>query len=563
VHHCAILNGMKCRALAAAAIVVGALASAPAAMADWPLYGHDLANSRNAGADGPAPEQVGALQQAWAFRSPTGDFTGTPVIADGILVAGDHGGSIYALDAVTGEVKWSKQVGHPINGTAAIDVNTPGGPTVFVPVAELGGPRLLALSLADGATRWDAELSNQPDASVYGSPVFWRGTVYTGTSGPNNDDSTARGSVVALDEASGRIRWQTFTVPPGRDGAAVWTTPAIDRSTGRLYVGTGNNYHPPTTETGDAMLVLDTTTGRILAGYQATAGDTFAADNPTGPDYDFGASPNLFTGPDGQRLVGEGQKSGIYWALDRATMMPVWNTRVGPGGILGGSLGSTAFDGTRIYATDTIDGNVTALGRDGAIAWQSPDAGGAHLAPTAVANGVVYTNDPSGFTNARDATTGAILGKLPLGATSFGGVSAVGGAVYVSVGTGPPPQPAPQQVNPGSIVAFGDTSRSGGLSPRTPARPGAQRRPRIRLSVRPRRVRAQRRVALRFRARRGARPLRGVRIRLATRRVRTNRKGRATMRLRFRRSGVRVAHASRRGLRSGRARVRVVTGARR
>src|SRR4051794_35075321 len=205
------------------------------------------------------------------------------------------------------------------------------------------------------------------------------------------------------------------------------------------------------------MLALDAPTGQILGHYQATANDSFAADNPAGPDFDFGASANLFTGPAGEALVGEGQKSGTYWALDRATMKPVWKTMVGPGGILGGILGSTAYDGTRIYGADTIDGQVFALGRDGLSAWESPDSAG-HLSSASVAHGVLYTTDPSGSLNARDPATGTILAKLPLDGPTFGGVSAAGGALFVAVGTGPPPQPLPQTVNPGSIVAFGDTS---------------------------------------------------------------------------------------------------------
>jgi polyvinyl alcohol dehydrogenase (cytochrome) len=421
------------------------------------VYGHDLANTRDAGSAGPAPAQVRSIKRAWTFRSETGDFTGTPVVADGVLVAGDNGGSVYALDAGTGEVLWSKDVGGPINGSAAIDTDAPGGPAVYVPVAELGGPRLLALSLGSGDTRWDTVLTDQQDADVFGSPTFWQGTLYMGTSGPNNDDSTARGSVVALDQATGQIRWQTFTVPPDRDGAAVWSTPAIDTATGRLYVGTGNNYHPPTTDMEDSILALDAGSGDILGHFQATSGDSFAADNPLGilgGDFDFGASPNLFTGPGGAQLVGEGQKSGIYWALDRETMQPAWSTRVGPGGFLGGILGSTASDGSSIFGADTLSGQVFALRSDGSRAWQNLDLGVVHTSPTTVANGVLYTVDPVLGLVARNPRTGAFLARRFLGAPSFGGVSAAGSSIYVAVGTGPLPAPAPQIDSPGSIVAF-------------------------------------------------------------------------------------------------------------
>jgi polyvinyl alcohol dehydrogenase (cytochrome) len=450
------------RAGVAVACVLCVLLLPGAAVADWPVYGHDLANSRNAPLAGPAPSQVASAAQAWAFKSPTGDFTGTPVVTGGVLVAGDNGGVVYALDAVTGKVLWSTDVGQPITGTAAIDRRAPGGPAVYVPVAQPGSPRLLALSLSNGATRWDTVLTNQPQSSVFGSPVFFHGSVYIGTSGPNNDDSHARGSVVAVDQATGSIRWQTFTVPPQSDGAAVWSTPAIDPATGRMYVGTGNNYHEPTTDTEDSMLALDTATGQILGHFQATSNDVFAADNPAGPDFDFGASANLFTSPSGEPLVGEGQKSGIYWALDRATMRPVWSTTAGPGGVLGGILGSTAFDGTRIYGADTLTGQVFAIARAGSMPWTSLDSGVVHLSPTSVAHGVLYTVDPAGLLVARDPATGTVLARQPLGGPSFGGVSAAGTAIYVAVGTGPPPQPAPQQDGSGSIVAFGDTSHSGG-----------------------------------------------------------------------------------------------------
>src|SRR3954447_23526642 len=95
----------------AIAVVVAGAAAAPGARADWPLYGHDLANSRSAGADGPSAYDARALRETWSFSSPTGDFTGTPVVAGGVLVAGDQGGHVYALDAVTGKVLWTRDLG--------------------------------------------------------------------------------------------------------------------------------------------------------------------------------------------------------------------------------------------------------------------------------------------------------------------------------------------------------------------------------------------------------------------------------------------------------------------
>src|SRR2546423_1537400 len=168
-----------------------------AAIADWPVYGHDLATSRSAGREGPPLSGAASLRQAWSFSSSNGDFTGTPVVAGGTLVAGTGPGTVYALDAVTGKLRWSRDLGDQINGSAAIDPGAPGGPTVFVPIARLGSPHLVALSLRNGTVRWDSVLTSQPTSFVFGSPVYWHRTVYMGTSGGNgHDESTAPGSRV-------------------------------------------------------------------------------------------------------------------------------------------------------------------------------------------------------------------------------------------------------------------------------------------------------------------------------------------------------------------------------
>src|SRR5947209_19633997 len=84
---------------------LGAMSFAGTASADWPVYGHDLGNSRSVGTDGPTAAEAPTLQRAWTFNSSNGDFTGTPVVAGGTLVAGTNLGTIYGLDAVTGKVR--------------------------------------------------------------------------------------------------------------------------------------------------------------------------------------------------------------------------------------------------------------------------------------------------------------------------------------------------------------------------------------------------------------------------------------------------------------------------
>ncbi|MGH2716322.1 MAG: PQQ-binding-like beta-propeller repeat protein [Thermoleophilaceae bacterium] len=410
----------------------------------WPVYGRDLANSRDAREHGPSYNEALRLGPVWSHQSPDGDYTGTPVIAGGRLVIGSRGGTVVALNPRTGRVRWERDLildanedDRRISASAAIR-----GRRVFVPVNAVGRPTVVALSLRTGRRLWRRVIDRQERSDAYGSPQVWRGRVFMGTSGYYGEQVTgvevsARGSVVAVDARTGERLWKTYTVPGGHDGGAVWSTPAIEPKRHRLYVGTGNAYHAPAAATTDSMLVLNARSGHLLRHFQATAGDVWngAEDSLESPDADFGASPNLFTLPDGRKAVGQGQKSGLYWALDRRRMEPVWTAFTGPGSFQGGIIGSTAFDESRIYGPNTLSGQIWALERDGGSSWTSSDATPLRFGAVATANGVVYATDTGGFLTAREASTGIVLAKLPLGAPSWAGVAIAGGSVFTATGT--------------------------------------------------------------------------------------------------------------------------------
>jgi polyvinyl alcohol dehydrogenase (cytochrome) len=182
--------------------------------------------------------------------------------------------------------------------------------------------------------------------------------------------------------------------------------------------------------------------------------DPAAVQCPTnhGPDYDFGSAPNEITylGPWGipQTIIGAGQKSGIYYALDPDTGAQLWRTQVGPGSALGGIEWGSASDGQRIYvAISNYFGYPNAAGGNagswaaldpatGKILWQTPDPNGAiDLSPMAVANGVVYAASMAGTATAQnmlalDASTGKTLWTFEAGSSVIAGASVAGGTVY-------------------------------------------------------------------------------------------------------------------------------------
>jgi polyvinyl alcohol dehydrogenase (cytochrome) len=283
--------------------------------------------------------------------------------------------------------------------------------------------------------------------------------------------------------------WQTFTVPDngglpgGYSGGAVWQPPAIDPTRGSLFVGTGDNYtappdveacqnkHPKSQCTAaddyfDTALALDLKTGQVKWANKLQAFDTWNTgcfDSPVpnvncpvpgSPDFDFGGSgPNLLG-----NIVGFGQKSGIYWALNPDNGNIVWHTSVGPGSDEGGMEWGTATDGTRIYAAianlynisyflvpsgqQITWGSWSALDvATGKILWQTadPTPGTPGIGALSVANGVMYAGSFSGQLYALDTITGNILWNFATGGSVIDGPSIVDGAVYWGSGYGSGP----------------------------------------------------------------------------------------------------------------------------
>jgi polyvinyl alcohol dehydrogenase (cytochrome) len=142
----------------------------------------------------------------------------------------------------------------------------------------------------------------------------------------------------------------------------VWSTPVLDPKRNQLYAGTGESLSWPATNTSDAIIAYDLTTGEKRWIFQATKADIWNSacgrrgancDWPGeywSPDFDFGATSMLIERKDGSELVIAGQKSGVVWALDPDTGKLVWSNRVGRGSAMGGIHWGMAFDGTRIFA---------------------------------------------------------------------------------------------------------------------------------------------------------------------------------------------------------------------
>jgi polyvinyl alcohol dehydrogenase (cytochrome) len=405
----------------------------------------------------------------------------SPLIVGNELILGDNasgpqsgGAHLFAVNRKTGGLIWSVEV----------DTN----PAAIITSDPVAVGREVVVGIASNEEA-DAESASYPCCSF-------------------------RGAVVAVNAKTGKMLWKTYTVPSntgtngdsntpcasdnpaagcGYTGGGVWGTPTIDPATNQVFVGDGNNYTapdaavacanaalnatPPTSDAGctagddyfDAVLALNLKTGVIEWGNKVEGWDAWNVacaigyapgatwcPSPASPDFDFGgSSPNLITvpGPSGpETLVGDGQKSGIYWAFNPANGNIVWDTLIGPGTSLGGSEWGSAYDGNQIYTAEAdpfdipytlANGDPVAGGswaalnpQTGAINWQTatPNGAGA-LGPVSEAGGVVYAGsmdpsatDPDMF--AMDASTGAILWSFDAGSSVNAAPAIVGGTLY-------------------------------------------------------------------------------------------------------------------------------------
>src|SRR5262249_6171088 len=241
---------------------------------------------------------------------------------------------------------------------------------------------------------------------------------------------------------------------PPYNGASVWSSPSLDPATRTVFGSTGNNYTEEAGPTSDSLFALDVDTGAERWLTQLTEGDVFTILNPHSQDTDFGTNPILYEATvNGVRrqLVAAGQKSGVFWALDRNTGEVVWSTAVSPGSaLIGGFLNNGAYDGEHIIAAGSR-GSSTAPGSDdpapnghksrlvaldpatGDIVWER-QVGNWVWAPITVANGVGYVAADTDL-QAFDARTGQKLFTFPTNGTITSAPVVAEGRVHFGSGT--------------------------------------------------------------------------------------------------------------------------------
>jgi polyvinyl alcohol dehydrogenase (cytochrome) len=447
---------------------------------DWNGVDGDIANSRYQPRPGLAAAGVPRLKVKWAFAYPGGAAYGAPVVVGDWLFAGSATGQVFALDAATGCTRWSWKADGAVR--TAVSVGFPAGsaPAVYFG-DEKGG--VYALDAATGKKLWKIPADDHPLVRITGSPVFYKDTLYVPVSAmdegaewdPLHPCCTFRGSIVAIDAATGKVRWKTYMIPKpaaplgrtnaagtplfGPAGAAIWAAPTVDPARGLVYAATGNAYNAAEEGDTNAVVALDMVTGqRRWAVQPRPDGDPYTkcreaartdCEKPA-PEYlEFGDAPALARRADGKDVVVLGQKSGVMYALDPDhDGKLLWQTRVGQGGPLGGVMYGPALDGRAAYVSVAdrdapAPGGLTALDlADGkplwhfaapnpVCGWGPNDCSGAQPGATTAMPGVVFSGSLDGHIRAVSAADGRLVWDFDTARRfdAINGVPAHGGAV--------------------------------------------------------------------------------------------------------------------------------------
>jgi len=358
-----------------------------AGASDWPALGPDENSSRFQPNPGIRAADVPRLKVKWAFSMPGG---GQPIVVGDWLFITNRGGKFYALDAKSGCVHWA--IEDASSRTTPMIIRSSISPSGWATFVGVGKRVVRAFDAQTGKEIWHSEsLADHTASNITGTPVVSGDQIFVPLSSgeevaamqPNYSCCTFRGSLAALDLKTGRKQWQTSMITEplaptrknangvlmqGPAGAPVWASPTVDAKRGLVYVVTGDSYTDAATGGADAIVALEMKTGKVRWKNQVTTHDNFIVGcsgpvkvancpTPTGPDFDFGATPILFKHGTKQILVA-GQKSGIVYGVDPDSGRTLWKTEVGAGSPLGGVEWGIGADSRYVFVPNSDIGQV-------------------------------------------------------------------------------------------------------------------------------------------------------------------------------------------------------------
>ena len=321
----------------------------------WVMAAKDYASTRFSRLTQITPENVAGLELAWSFS--TGVLRGheaAPLVVNNTLyVTTPHPNYLYALDPVTGEMKWRYDPGaeRAAAGVACCDVVNRGAAyydgRIYYNTLD---NHTIAVDAATGEEVWKTKLGDiNLGESMTMAPIVANGKVIVGNSG---GEFGVRGWISALDAATGDLVWRGYstgpdsavligerfrpfyeadrepnlgvtTWPPDQwriGGGTVWGWISFDPELNLIYHGTSNpgvwnpGLRPGDNKWAASIFARDADTGEAVWAYQFVPHDEH--------DYDS-VNENILVDMEWEgrqrRLLLRPERDGFIYVMDRET----------------------------------------------------------------------------------------------------------------------------------------------------------------------------------------------------------------------------------------------------
>jgi len=365
-----------CFALLNAAALFAQAPKTPHAIADWPMYNRDSANTRYSPLKQVDTANVAKLTQAWTFTTappasapatpaPAGPGRGgpgignevTPIVVNGIMYV-PAGNLVVALDADAGKEVWRYQLARGQASTRGVSY-WPGDKDNPPRIIFTAGNSLVALNANTGKLDPGFGKEGMVDMVIgYGGvPTIFRNLVMVGANSLENPVGPYANER-AFDARTGAKLWEFQNVAlPGQPGHETWLdtpdgTPGwkdrtgtnvwgfqmtVDDQRGILYIpidGPASNYYggdrPGANLYGNSVVAVDAETGKYKWHFQTVHHDLWDYDNPPAPVLmDVTVKEGPMKGKKVPVLAQIG-KTGWMYILDRETGKPVFGVEEKP-----------------------------------------------------------------------------------------------------------------------------------------------------------------------------------------------------------------------------------------
>ena len=330
---------------------------------DWLMWRRTLDGWGYSPLDQIDHENVGDLRMVWTRALATGRQEGTPLVYDGVLYMPQSDDVIEAIDAVTGDLKWSyrrdlpEDVYEMVGGNARTNRNVAIYDRLIVNTTD--DDFAIGLDATTGEVVWETKIFDYQvnPAGHSAGPIIADGKMISGRScRPQGGPETC--VVIAHDARTGQEVWRRSTVAlPGEPGdetwggvpyeqrihVGSWMPASYDPELRLIYQGTSVTSPAPKFMLGgvnnthlyhNSTLALDVDTGEIRWHYQHLNDhwdldhpferilvDTAVAPDPSEVSW---INPRLQPGEERKVVTGIPGKTGVVYTLDRETGEFLW-----------------------------------------------------------------------------------------------------------------------------------------------------------------------------------------------------------------------------------------------